>query len=416
MKRETREIKDAHYSPEIIRKYENPEYRKAAEEYERQAISKRAQRKRRERIEDVGRDFAMKGNNSPRSHRRARRRRRGGVRRFGRIIRNILILLLILAVGIVAYLMYILGNLDSVDTKGKNFAISQKVDDELGNYRNIAILGSDARKGEGYDGSRTDAIIILSINKSTEDTKTISVMRDSYIKIRNSNGELTLDKITHANAFGGGVNTISSLNRNLDLNIKEFMIFNWKAVADTVDSLGGVEVNVKSNEIWDLNHWGPETGRNVGRPYKKITKTGVQTLDGTQATTYCRIRKNSGGDNGRAGRYSKVMRAVLKKAVVSPTKINTLSKNVLPQIRTNMTRGQIASLMLKSPFMDMKGGISWPKDYYGGLINGVWYAVPRTLDSNVKRLHRQAFGQMDYTLSPKASQISDEIINTTGIR
>ena len=75
------------------------------------------------------------------------------------------------------------------------------------------------------------------------------------------------------------------LNRNLDLNIKEFMIFNWGAVADMVDTLGGIEVDVKSNEIHDLNKWGPETAKNVGSKWHPITKTGNLTINGAQATT-----------------------------------------------------------------------------------------------------------------------------------
>ena len=182
------------------------------------------------------------------------------------MVRNVLLILVVLAVAIFAYVLSITSNLDRVDTTGKNFAINSQVDKELDGYRNIAILGSDARKGEGYDGSRTDAIIILSIRKRNGHIRMISVMRDSYLKMKGSSGDMVLDKLTHAHAFGGGVNTISALNRSLDLNIREYVVFNWKTVADTIDSLGGITVDVKSNEIGDLNHWGPETGENVGRP------------------------------------------------------------------------------------------------------------------------------------------------------
>ena len=119
----------------------------------------------------------------------------------------------------------------------------------------------------------------------------ISVMRDSYLKIADADGNLMLDKVTHAHHYGGGVDTCAALNRSLDLNIDEFMVFNWKAVSDAVDALGGITVDVKKNEIRDLNHWGPETAENVGGKYTKITKTGKQKIDGVQATTYCRIRK-----------------------------------------------------------------------------------------------------------------------------
>ena len=288
--------------------------------------------------------------------------------------------------------------------------------DELSGYRNIAVLGVDARAGEGYDGSRTDAIIVLSIKKSTGDIKMISVMRDSYIKIADADGNLMLDKVTHAHHYGGGVDTCAALNRSLDMNISEFMIFNWKAVSDAVDALGGIDVNVKKNEIRDLNHWGPETAENVGGTYKKITSTGEQTIDGVQATTYCRIRKTSGGDTGRTRRYKKVMSAVMKKAMTSPLKLYKLGKDVLPEIRTNMSQGQLLTAMLRAPGYEIKKNIGWPEDYYGGIIfNGLWNAVPTTLESNVKWLHRKAFEQSNYKPSKTCLDISQEIINTTGL-
>ena len=153
-------------------------------------------------------------------------------------------------------MLSITSKLDREDTDGKNFAISEQADKELDGYRNIAILGSDARKGEGYDGSRTDAVIILSIRRIDGRVKMISVMRDSYLKMRDKEKNVVFDKLTHAHAYGGGINTVATLNKNLDLNIREYVVFNWKAVADTVNCLGGIRVNVKSNEIGDLNHWG----------------------------------------------------------------------------------------------------------------------------------------------------------------
>lgn len=461
MSRKTRDLDNAHYSPELIRKYENPEYARRAEEYERQAraekggrhgrqrTSRRAESQRNysydegyydsrnsqgdpARYQEQGYSYedylAARGESRQGKHGASRRAGRGSRKQpkaprqrkrhrfhLGRLIRNLIILALILAVALFAYILSLTKNLDRVDTSGKNFAINDQVASDLKGYRNIAILGSDARRGESYTGSRTDAIIILSIKRTTGETHMISVMRDSYLKIRDGSGNLMLDKVTHAHAYGGGVDTISSLNRNLDLNIREYVVFNWQAVADTVDTLGGIEVDVKRNEIADLNKWGPETGRNVGSKYHKITHTGVQTLDGVQATTYCRIRKTSGGDTGRAQRYKKIMSAVMKKAASSPTKLSTLSKEVMPEIRTNMTQTQLATLMLRAPMMDMQKSISWPKSYYGGIVNGVWYAIPTTLNTNVKRLHRQAFGQTDYVPTATCRAISDEIVSQTGI-
>ena len=451
------ELEKRRYSPDLIRQLEDPEYARAAAEYEAKARAERARRLQKERqktgysFDDFDYDEYEKSRYKPaysyddylaareaasheapppraarsggghdgggRDHSRKKQKKPKKKKSLGKRIRRILLILIILIILLVAYIMSITSNLDRVDTSDYDLGISDKAAEDLKDYRNIAILGSDARKGEGYDGSRTDAIIILSINKKTGDVKMISVMRDSYVKMTGPDGELMLDKLTHAHAYGGGPNTIAALNRTLDLNIEEFVIFNWKAVADTVDTLGGIEVDVKKKEIGDLNHWGPETGKNVGKKYHKIKKKGVQTLDGVQATTYCRIRKNSGGDKGRGDRYKKVMSAVMKKAATHPWKAGALSKDVMPQIRTNMSQTDLMSFMAQFPRYDIGKSISWPKanNYYDGLLNEVWYVVPRTLETNVKWLHKKAFGQTGYKLSKQCRQINEEIIYTTGV-
>ncbi|MGI6212335.1 MAG: LCP family protein [Anaerovoracaceae bacterium] len=382
------------YSQEVIRKYEDPAYAAEADRYERE------QRRHGGRHEDP-------------NGRKRRRKKKGGA---GRVIRRVLLVILILLILMIAYIFKITSNLDKVDTSNADFAISTEASVDLLKYRNIAILGSDARKGESYDGSRTDAIIIFSINRVTDKVRLISIMRDSYLKIADGNGNLMLDKITHAHHYGGGVDTCASLNRSLDLNIKEYVIFNWKAVADAVDTLGGITINVRKNEIHDLNQYGKETAENVGGTYHRITHSGEQTLDGTQAATYCRIRKTSGGDTGRARRYKTVLNATLKKAATSPWKLGALSEKVMPEIRTNMSQYQLMTLIFRAPGYDIEKNISWPKSYYGGIVHSLWYAVPTTLNSNVRWLHRKAFDDETYTPSQTVRSINDEIIQDTGLQ
>ena len=396
------------YSPELIRQLEDPEYAKKADEYEREA--RKQKKKAGEPVADepvVGRRAAKKKSQKEKKYKI----------NFKTVIRNIVIVLMVLVVAICGLVWSLTDTFERQETKPEDFAISAQAAEDLKGYRNIAIFGTDGRADESYDTSRTDAIIILSFKKSTGDLRMISVMRDSYLKFEYFDGELILDKVTHANVYGGAVNTCAALNRSLDLNIDEYVMFNWKAVSDAVDALGGITINVKENEISDLNKWGPETAENVGGTYTEITEAGKQTLDGVQATTYCRIRKTSGGDSGRTGRYKKVVTATIKKAITQPWKLQELSENVFPNIRTNMTQGDILSLLPLAVRMDMQDSISWPKEYYAGLLSdGISYVVPITLESEVKRLHKKAFGQANYQLSEQAAVINEEIIWSTGIQ
>ena len=92
--------------------------------------------------------------------------------------------------------------------------------------RNIAILGTDARKGDDDSNARTDAIIVASINEETDEVKLFSVFRDTLLDV----GDEGLDKITHAYVYGGAERSLYTLNKNLDLNIDEVVVINWKTV------------------------------------------------------------------------------------------------------------------------------------------------------------------------------------------
>lgn len=337
-----------------------------------------------------------------------------------RIWPKVLVVLLVLigvcAAGVYYFIDTQLSKFDYVETDYEEFGIDEGVAEKLDGYRNIAILGTDERQGESEDTARTDAIIIATVNESTGDITLTSIMRDSYLLMDSRYGESILDKATHAHAFGGPVNTCKMLNQSLDLNISEFLVMDWVSVADTVDALGGITIDVQENELADLNKWGPETAANTGREWTEITSTGEQRLDGVQAATYCRIRKTSGGDPGRTERMKKVVMAVLAEAKSHPTKITSVTDSVLPEIRTNMNTSAFTSLIPKLLDFNISKSVGYPFNYWGGIMDdGIWYAVPTTLEENNARLHEEVFGDADYQMSNKAAEINQKIINETGI-
>lgn len=337
-----------------------------------------------------------------------------------RIWPKVLVVLLVLigvcAAGAYYFIDTQLSKFDYVETDYEEFGIDEGIAEKLDGYRNIAILGTDERQGESEDTARTDAIIIATVNESTGDITLTSIMRDSYLLMDSRYGESILDKATHAHAFGGPVNTCKMLNQSLDLNISEFLVMDWVSVADTVDALGGITIDVQENELADLNKWGPETAANTGREWTEITSTGEQRLDGVQAATYCRIRKTSGGDPGRTERMKKVVMAVLAEAKSHPTKITSVTDSVLPEIRTNMNTSAFTSLIPKLLDFNISKSVGYPFNYWGGIMDdGIWYAVPTTLEENNARLHEEVFGDTDYQMSNKAAEINQKIINETGI-
>ena len=346
--------------------------------------------------------------------------------RAAKVFLGILIVLLILAVGVGAvaikgyrYFDKKVSTMDRVSTKIEDFSIDSSVANDLERYRNIALLGVDARMDEDKKFTRTDAIIVVTVDTKTGDIKLTSVMRDSYLQIQDANNQDVLDKITHANVFGGPVNTCRALNKSLDLNISEFVVLDWKTVADTVDALGGITMDVQENEIHDLNHWGPETAENTGRDsYTPIEKAGKQKIDGVQAATYCRIRKNSGGDPGRTQRMRKVVLATVDKITKNPKLIMNLANDVFPSVTTNIDTKQLISLLPVALDFEMKDNYVYPFDYAGVKLGEIsrWYAVPTTLEENCILLHEILFDQKEYEPTKQCRDLSKITEDETQIR
>lgn len=324
----------------------------------------------------------------------------------------ILLFIVIIIVGVVAgFVKSKLNNIEYVSIPLEDINMNKGIAESLKNYRNILLLGVDSRDVSTNDGSRSDAMIIVSINKETKDVKLVSVYRDSYLDLGDEYG---LDKITHAYAYEGPALTIGTLNRNVDLNITEFVTVNFEIVAEIIDMMGGIEIDVKENELYDMNKYISDTSKNTGIESSKLTHSGKQTLDGVQAVTYSRIRKNSGGDYKRAERMRTVLTETFNKAKkMSIADINKIADKVLPQIQTNISQGEILSLVPQMISYNVQDSIGWPYDTKGITLNR-WYGVPVTLESNVKKLHEELFGQIDYQPTETVNEISTRIINKTG--
>ncbi len=312
-----------------------------------------------------------------------------------------------------------LEKFDYVSLKGQDLDISKTVSEQLKDYRNILLRGIDARAHEDASNCRTDAMVIVSINKKTNDMHLTSIMRDSFLDLE-ENGYHVLDKLTHAHVYGGPVNTIRAINRNFDLNITDYMRVNWASVADVANAFGGVTVNIKDYEIDEMNKYIKDTNRSLHGSKKKITKAGKQTLNGVQTVTYCRIRKVGDGDSERTLRMRRVIKQLVKKA--TRMDIKTLSETadkVLPTIQTSMEPEDVMAVMKDYQSLSIKKSRRWPYKYSGlqfdaGTGQSIWYDVPITLESNVSKLHKKIFGQKNYKPTKRVREINEQIILKSG--
>ena len=336
-------------------------------------------------------------------------KKKKGLRTFGKVV---LVLAIILAILVGAAFWFIhskLSKIQRIDLNEDELGISDNIG--LEDYRNIAIFGVDSRSDNLEQGNRSDCIIIASINNKTKETKLISVYRDTFVDIDGHN----LDKITHAYSYGSAQLALNTLNKNLDLNIKEFVTVNFDSVAEAVDQLGGVTINIESQEELNyLNKYIDETANVTDKSHARVTGTGNQTLNGVQAVAYSRIRYTAGGDYKRTERMRTVIEAMLSKVKTKGVgEINSFLDVILPKVYTNITTGDILGLLPSVASFKITQSIGWPYDTKGITLDR-WYGVPITLESNVTRLHQEAFGQTDYIPSQTVKDISSRIVARTG--
>lgn len=331
-----------------------------------------------------------------------------------KIVGIILLVFILIIAGVVAggywYMTDKLGKMQQVTIDEKELDINNEVAENLSQYRNIAIFGVDSRANDLGKGNRSDCIIIASINNKTKEVKLLSVYRDTYVQIEGHG----LDKITHAYSYGEAPLAISTLNTNLDLNIKEFVTVNFDVVAEAVNALGGVEINVTNEELKYINEYIGATSASTGIRSKNVTKAGKQTLDGIQAVAYSRIRYTAGGDYKRTERMRTVIMAMVDKLKTkSIGEINNFLDTVLPKVYTNISSGSIIGMVPDALNYKITDSIGWPYEVKGITLDR-WYGVPVNLEKNVSKMHKELFGEEDYTPTQKVKTISNQIIKKTG--
>ena len=327
----------------------------------------------------------------------------------------LVLVIFILGLGVAGY-TFVNGKIgkmqkENIDTTA--VGINEETKQELKGYRNIALLGIDSRADDYGLGNRSDCMMIASINQETNEIKLISVYRDTYVYVM-ENGTKRLDKITHAYSYGGAQNTLKSLNEAMDLNITEFVTVNFDAVIAAVDSLGGVYIDIDKSEIKYVNDYIDATSESSGVKSSHITHSGRQKLDGVQAVSYTRVRYTAGGDYKRTERMRTVVEAMLSKAkTLNVGQLNSFADTILPKIRTNISTSEIWGLIPKLASFKVTESIGWPYDTKGITLDR-WYGVPVTLQSNVEKLHKEAFGQDDYEASDTVKEMSAAIVKKTG--
>lgn len=322
----------------------------------------------------------------------------------------VIIVLALISIVAIGYMNNMVDKIKKEEINSNEISINEKVEEELNEYRNIAIFGLDSRESNLKAGNRSDCIIILSINDTKKQIKVLSVYRDTYVDIEGYG----LDKINHAYSYGGAKLAINTLNRNLDLNIKEFITVNFESLAKVVNNLDGIELEISKEEMEYINESVEANSNIIGMESSKLASYGKVRLDGVQTVVYSRIRSTSGGDFKRTERMRNVLEALLDK--VKNTDIITLTKianSIFQDIYTNINSKEILEIFPSLFEYKILESIGWPYEIKEITLDQ-WYGVPVTLEQNVTKLHKKLFGENNYEPSKTVKDISSTIIDKTG--
>ncbi len=300
-----------------------------------------------------------------------------------------------------------LGKIEQTTLDTKKLNISEEVEEQLSGYTNVALFGVDSREAELGKNTRSDTIMVASLNNETKEVKISSVYRDTLLQM----GDGTYNKVNAAHSFGGPEEAVATLNKNLDLDITKYVTVNFNAMIAIIDAVGGIEIDVQPEEVGYITGYACEIIGATGIDSEGVFEPGLQTLNGVQATAYARIRYTSGDDFRRAERQREVLEKIIQK--LQGANLNVLNKvidSVFPQVSTNFTLPEILGYAKHAKNYKLAETIGFPFDKTTDTLAGIGsIVVPQTLESNVIKLHEYFFGADGYAPSATVSTISDGV-------
>lgn len=299
----------------------------------------------------------------------------------------------------------------------------------LSHYRNILLVGVDAREQDKMtSGSNADVLMIVNINEQTGEVKLISILRDTLLRLIDGgkyHPDRLYDKANAQNCYTGISDTVSMLNLNLDLNIKEYVVVNWAAAAQIIDTIGGIEMTIENEEILGyLNGYLTEVNNETGMHSPQIKQIGTQMLTGTQAVAFCRIRYAGLQDFGRTQNQREMIVKVVDKMkhllFEKPSVLMAVVNKAAESVVTNMTLKELGVLAFKAAEYKVVDHTAFPFAYVSGNNNGRVteltggvkdFLAADNLESNVVMLHQYLYGDKaaGYQAPEYVKQISEDI-------
>ena len=294
----------------------------------------------------------------------------------------------------------------------------------------IALVGVDARGVEGSElaeSMNSDTIILCCIDHDKQEIRMVSIMRDTWMNMAKYTDEYyEFDKANSAYNRGGPESMLSMLNTNLDFALTDYVTVNFKALADAIDVLGGLDIEMTNAECVHANNYNREVSEAQGVEYEAIPYdedlgddySEVRHVSGALATSYARIRYGGGDDAKRTSRQRIVINLMVQKLKQNPTKIPEILDKVMGNVSTSLTKNEILELGMHAVTYTMGTSYAYPFQlcYGENVVNalGEDVVIPVTLEFNVRELHEYLYPGFSYEPSAAVTEYSDYIARKSG--
>lgn len=294
----------------------------------------------------------------------------------------------------------------------------------------IALVGVDARGVEGSElaeSMNSDTIILCCIDHDKQEIRMVSIMRDTWMNmVKYTDEYYEFDKANSAYNRGGPESMLSMLNTNLDFALTDYVTVNFKALADAIDVLGGLDIEMTNAECVHANNYNREVSEAQGVEYEAIPYdedlgddySEVRHVSGALATSYARIRYGGGDDAKRTSRQRIVINLMVQKLKQNPTKIPEILDKVMGNVSTSLTKNEILELGMHAVTYTMGTSYAYPFQlcYGENVVNalGEDVVIPVTLEFNVRELHEYLYPGLSYEPSAAVTEYSDYIARKSG--
>ena len=294
----------------------------------------------------------------------------------------------------------------------------------------IALVGVDARGVKGSElaeSMNSDTIILCCIDHDKQEIRMVSIMRDTWMNMAKYTDEYyEFDKANSAYNRGGPESMLSMLNTNLDFALTDYVTVNFKALADAIDVLGGLDIEMTNAECVHANNYNREVSEAQGVEYEAIPYdedlgddySEVRHVSGALATSYARIRYGGGDDAKRTSRQRIVINLMVQKLKQNPTKIPEILDKVMGNVSTSLTKNEILELGMHAVTYTMGTSYAYPFQlcYGENVVNalGEDVVIPVTLEFNVRELHEYLYPGLSYDPSAAVTEYSDYIARKSG--